>query len=69
MKLLILFQGIHQVLKAEKILISHKIDVEVIPTPREFSSNCGMALRVKSDPQIIEGLLFEHNILSTIYEI
>ncbi|MHB1354721.1 MAG: DUF3343 domain-containing protein [Anaerolineae bacterium] len=32
-------------LKAEKVLRSAGFKVQLIPTPREFSSDCGLALR------------------------
>ena len=41
---LITFYSTHHVLKGEKVLLENGIDVSVIPMPREFSSNCGIAL-------------------------
>ena len=38
------FYSTHHVLKGEKVLLENGIDVKVIPMPREFSSNCGIAL-------------------------
>lgn len=40
-----LFHGIHAVLRAEKVLQKALLAVKLIPTPRQFSSDCGMALR------------------------
>ena len=45
-KLLLTFISTHQALKAEKIFKSHNIKVELIPTPREISSECGFALMI-----------------------
>ena len=45
-KLLLTFISTHQALKAEKIFKNHNIKVELIPTPREISSECGFALMI-----------------------
>jgi hypothetical protein len=34
------------VLKSEKLLEKENVAYDIIPTPREFSSDCGMAIRV-----------------------
>ncbi len=41
----ILFQSIHDVLKAEKVLKSHDLNVEVVPVPRTLSSDCGVCIK------------------------
>ena len=41
---IITFYSTHHVLKGEKALLENGIDVSVIPMPREFNSNCGIAL-------------------------
>ena len=41
----ILFHTSSAALKAEKILLREGLQVKLIPTPREFSSDCGIALR------------------------
>ncbi len=41
----ILFHTTSAVMRAEKLLISKGYAVKLIPTPREFSSDCGIALR------------------------
>ncbi|WP_305043170.1 DUF3343 domain-containing protein [Geoalkalibacter sp.] len=40
-----IFHGIHRVMKAEKVLKQAGADILLIPTPRELSSDCGLALR------------------------
>lgn len=42
------FHSVHRVMKAEKLLKQAKIDVLLIPTPRELSSDCGLAIRYDS---------------------
>lgn len=41
----VLFHTTSAALRAEKILQRAGLTVKLIPTPREFSSDCGMALR------------------------
>jgi len=40
---IILF-SIHFVLKAEKLLLTDNVIIDVIPVPRDISSDCGMAI-------------------------
>jgi hypothetical protein len=40
-----IFDSIHRVMAAEKILKEHHLDVLLIPVPRLLSSDCGMAIR------------------------
>jgi hypothetical protein len=41
----VLFHTTSAALRAEKVLQKSGLTVKLIPTPREFSSDCGMALR------------------------
>jgi hypothetical protein len=43
---IILFHTSSAALRAEKILLNEGFLVKLIPTPREFSSDCGIALRL-----------------------
>jgi hypothetical protein len=43
---IILFHTSSAALRAEKILLKEGFLVKLIPTPREFSSDCGIALRL-----------------------
>ena len=47
MRYVITFVSVHFVMKAEKVLKEKGIRVRLIPTPREISSDCGMAIEVK----------------------
>jgi hypothetical protein len=40
-----LFHTTSAALRAEKTLLRHAVPTKLVPTPREFSSDCGMALR------------------------
>jgi hypothetical protein len=44
--LIILFESIHFVLKAEKLFKATKIEHKIVPTPRNISSDCGSAIRI-----------------------
>ncbi len=46
MQCVITFNTVHWVMKAEKILVANDIPVTLIPTPRQISSDCGMAVLV-----------------------
>ena len=39
------FHSIHRVMKAEKILKGVGVPIQLIPAPRQISSDCGLALR------------------------
>jgi len=41
----VLFHTTSAVMRAEKLLIGERCKIKLIPTPREFSSDCGIALR------------------------
>ena len=41
----VLFYTNSSVMRAEKLLKKEGCPIKLIPTPREFSSDCGMALR------------------------
>jgi hypothetical protein len=59
------FNSTHHVLKAEKLLLDKGIRHEIIPTPKNISSDCGMSIRISSDisePKTIAVVLDENNI-------
>ena len=41
----VLFYTTSAVMRAEKLLLKEKFSIKLIPTPRELSSDCGIALR------------------------
>jgi hypothetical protein len=54
----VLFHTNSAALRAEKILKQARLVVKLIPTPREFSSDCGIALRFEwNDAARVEELL------------
>ena len=42
---IVLFYNTSSVMRAEKVLQKGGVAIKLIPTPREFSSDCGMAVR------------------------
>ncbi len=44
--LVIIFRSTHQALKAEKTLKRCNLKCRMIPLPRKFSSDCGLALKI-----------------------
>ncbi len=42
----LLFHTIHDVLKAERILKKEKVSHELVPVPRNLSSDCGMCIQL-----------------------
>ncbi|APG23747.1 MAG: DUF3343 domain-containing protein [Syntrophotalea acetylenica] len=51
----LILPSIHHILKVEKGAKTQGIPVELIPTPRQISSDCGMA--VEFHPDVLERLL------------
>jgi len=63
MKCVFLFRSVHHVMKAEKLLRRKGIKIDLIPVPREISSDCGVAIELSEDSES-EALLIlgENNI-------
>ena len=40
----VLFHTTSSVMRAEKLLLEEGLNIKLIPTPRQFSSDCGIAL-------------------------
>jgi hypothetical protein len=45
----VLFYTTSAVMRAERILGAEKLRIKLIPTPRQFSSDCGIALQFDWD--------------------
>ena len=59
-KTLLVFASIHYVLKAEKLIKKQGLFTDIVPVPKEISSDCGMALLVNAkDLFDIKSLLIE----------
>lgn len=63
MNRLIVFESIHQAIRAEQLLLRAGLQVELVPTPREISASCGQSIRyLEVDSEIIQGLLERENV-------
>jgi hypothetical protein len=47
----VIFHTSSAAIRSEKILLKGGLTVKLIPTPREFSSDCGIALRFEWDEE------------------
>ncbi len=53
-----IFNSVHRVMKAEKLLKGDKIPMLLIPAPRALTSDCGLAIRyANADRESVEALL------------
>ena len=66
----VLFHTSSSALRTEKILLKGGLTVKLIPTPREFSSDCGVALRFNwGDESKMHALLDSANVeVSSIHK-
>jgi hypothetical protein len=59
-----IFNSVHKVMKAEKMLKNEQIPMLLIPAPRALSSDCGLAIRYSAaDRSRTEQLLSEASLL------
>lgn len=53
-----IFNSVHRVMKAEKLLKGEQLPILLIPAPRALSSDCGLAIRYgAADRERVEALL------------
>ena len=64
MKCVFLFESVHRVMKAEKVLKEEGIAVDLIPVPREISSECGMAVELSKGSEEKALLILRENKIS-----
>jgi hypothetical protein len=67
----VLFHSTAHAIRAEKLLILAGFRIKMIPTPRQLSSDCGMALRFDRGNQAQVAAILEENSvpISGIHEI
>jgi Protein of unknown function (DUF3343) len=59
-----IFNSIHRVMQAEKLLKERHLPILLIPAPRKLSSDCGLALRYAADDRTaVEGALAEEGLV------
>jgi hypothetical protein len=62
--LVAIFNSIHRVMKAEKLLKERRQEMLLIPVPRSLASDCGLAIRyAEADHQRIFAVLAEADLL------
>jgi hypothetical protein len=64
MKYVFIFESVHRVMRAEKMLKGRGIIADLIPVPREISSDCGVAVEVDIGSGEEAMHVFEQNKLS-----
>jgi len=57
----VLFHSTAHAIRAEKVLIEAGFTTKMIPTPRQLSSDCGMALRFDRADEATVGTVLEEN--------
>ena len=59
-----IFNSVHRVMKAEKLLKGEQLKILLIPAPRALSADCGLAIRYgANDRPRVETLLADRNLL------
>lgn len=53
-KIFVLFHTIHDALKMEKALKKVGVPYELVPIPRNLSSDCGMCIRLDGDRETVK---------------
>lgn len=54
-KCLLLFQSIHRVMQTERLIVSRGVYYQIIPVPKNYSSECGMCIEINcSDLALLE---------------
>jgi Putative Se/S carrier protein-like len=66
MKCVFLFESVHRVMKAEKLLKGKGIKIDLIPVPREISSDCGVAIELSGDLEAEALLVLKENRISVV---
>ena len=59
----VLFHSTAHAIRAEKVLVRAGVENKMIPTPRQLSSDCGMALRFdRKDEEQVAAVLRENRV-------
>ncbi|MBN1339961.1 MAG: DUF3343 domain-containing protein [Bacteroidales bacterium] len=69
--IILIFDSTHRVLLAEKVLLKQAVKFDIIQTPKEISSSCGMSVRLDpelTDPVKAITLLKAHKIECMVFE-
>jgi len=66
MKCVFVFESVHRVMKAEKLLKGKGVKIDLIPVPREISSDCGVAIELSGDSESEALLILKENRISVV---
>ncbi|MGB7568296.1 MAG: DUF3343 domain-containing protein [Chitinivibrionales bacterium] len=70
MKYIILFDSTHWVIMAERLCQKAGIPCQAIPVPRQFSSDCGIALEISENNKInVKRILKDNSINAEFHKI
>ena len=51
MNRLLVFDSVHQAIRAERMLRSKRIAIDMVPTPREITASCGQSIAIWSEDE------------------
>jgi len=69
MKKIIVFSTVHYTIKADKVLQEKGFEYQIVTTPRDISSDCGMSIETNSENfEKIYSLLDSIGLKMEIYE-
>ena len=58
MRIIYIFESLHKLIKADRLLKGNGLVVKVIPVPSNYSSDCGMCLQIEiKDTILVENFL------------
>ena len=70
MKKIITFESIHYTIKADQLLRTTSCRYEIVPTPRDVSTDCGMCIKVNVDDfDLAFTILSEQGFQVKVYEL
>ncbi len=58
---LVLFNSVHDVIKAEKLIKAQGYDYQIVPVPSNISSECGMCIEINEEQSLEVSSLLEKN--------
>ncbi len=59
----VLFHSTHHALRAESLVCAAGLKAELVPVPRQWSSDCGVCLRIRAeDRDRVEEILGAHHV-------
>lgn len=66
MRCVFIFESVHRVMKAEKLLKGNGVKIDLIPVPREISSDCGVAIELPGDSESEALSILQENRISVV---